>query len=455
MSYQHTHWRDVEAWRKEGLPLSTTSNEAAKMFDASLTQVVAHLEDDSVGGLQNSITRMLQADPDFVMGHVLASTCLFDIKHSDAAPLRAPKTDLTHRELLHLSAAKELEAGNVPKAQDIWDDIVMAYPTDILALKMLSDYSTFYGPKERVRDSVARVFPHWKQDAPLYGYLFGLYAFGLEETNFYREAEKQARKGLELVPKDTGATHALAHVMEMEGRQDEGIKFMSETIENWKPCETLTCHNFWHWALYHIEKGEYEAALDIYDSEMLPRFKASNVFPLTDGSSLLYRVQLEGVDVGDRWQQLCQFWESHADEHFLAFNDSHMLMTTLGAKNEALTMKLLDSLRKYVRNGSGPNCEISREVGLPICEAFVEADKGNFDKAVTILKPLRYKVDLVGSSRAQRDVYELFLINASMHSQRREDHQFARCLIAERKAKKNKAPLTDRLMAQALALQVE
>ena len=30
-----------------------------------------------------------------------------------------------------------------------------------------------------------------------------------------------------------------------------------------------------------------------------------------------------------------------------------------------------------------------------------------------------------------------------------------RCLIAERKAKKNKAPLTDRLMAQALALQVE
>ena len=32
-----------------------------------------------------------------------------------------------------------------------------------------------------------------------------------------------------------------------------------------------------------------------------------------------------------------------------AFNDSHMLMSTLGAKNEDLTMKLLDSLRKYVR----------------------------------------------------------------------------------------------------------
>ena len=30
-----------------------------------------------------------------------------------------------------------------------------------------------------------------------------------------------------------------------------------------------------------------------------------------------------------------------------------------------------------------------------------------------------------------------------------------RCLIAEKKAKKDKAPLTDRLMAQALALQLE
>ena len=32
---------------------------------------------------------------------------------------------------------------------------------------------------------------------------------------------------------------------------------------------------------------------------------------------------------------------------------------------------------------------------------------------------------------------------------------FPRCLIAEKKAKKDKAPLTDRLMAQALALQLE
>ena len=38
--------------------------------------------------------------------------------------------------------------------------------------------------------------------------------------------------------------------------------------------------------------------------------------------------------------------------------------------------------------------------------------QGNFDKAVTILKPLRYKVDLVGSSRAQVKITSLSLLSA-------------------------------------------
>lgn len=58
---------------------------------------------------------------------------------------------------------------NILKAQDIWDDIVVEYPTDIFALKLLTSYGIFFGPKARIRDSVARVLPQWKKEIPLYG----------------------------------------------------------------------------------------------------------------------------------------------------------------------------------------------------------------------------------------------------------------------------------------------
>ena len=46
---------------------------------------------------------------------------------------------------------------------------------------------------------------------------------------------------------------------------------------------------------------------------------------------------------------------------------------TLWSSCSALSLYLL--FVSYCRDGSGPNCEVSREVGLAICEAFVEADK--------------------------------------------------------------------------------
>ena len=40
-------------------------------------------------------------------------------------------------------------------------------------------------------------------------------------------------QGLEINPVDAWSTHSMAHVLEMMGRQDEGIKFMSGTENDW------------------------------------------------------------------------------------------------------------------------------------------------------------------------------------------------------------------------------
>lgn len=72
-------------------------------------------------------------------------------------------------QIINLTLYLILYSRKIPIAQDMWDEIVVAYPTDIFALKMLTDFGIFFGPKDRIRDTVARVFPHWKKEMPLYG----------------------------------------------------------------------------------------------------------------------------------------------------------------------------------------------------------------------------------------------------------------------------------------------
>ena len=44
-------------------------------------------------------------------------------------------------------------------------------------------------------------------------------------------------------------------------------------------------------------------------------------FPLSDGSALLMRLQLEGVDIGDRAREQAAKWESH-NEDFVSLSVS-------------------------------------------------------------------------------------------------------------------------------------
>lgn len=437
------------------------------MYDATLTQYTGWYDEPSVDGIEGSFSKMMKADPDFVMGHVISCGLELiasgkgihvdkELKNSmQVLESLAAKSDITNREKLHVKAVKEWAEGNTAQACLTWEDILIENPTDMFALKMAHDSYFYLGYQAQIRDSIARVLPRWKENIPLYGYLQGMYAFGFVETGFYKEAEKHALKGLELNPRDCWSTHAQAHVLEMEGRQDDGISFLSKTLNDWTMGAMLACHNYWHWALYHIEKGEHQAAVDIYDEEVGKRCYSGAMLDLVDASSLLYRLQMEGVDVGNRWKDLYHLWESHTDDHILAFNDVHMLMCTLGAKNQDATLKLMTSLRDYVSDGSGTNCDVTREVGMTLCESLVQADRGIFGNAVEILKPLRYKILKIGGSNAQRDVFNLFLIYACLNSPREQHHKLVRSLLTERKAMKENAPMTDRLMGKALALHVE
>uniref|UniRef100_A0A8D0HHD8 Tetratricopeptide repeat protein 38 n=1 Tax=Sphenodon punctatus TaxID=8508 RepID=A0A8D0HHD8_SPHPU len=270
----------IQAWQDAGLVLSTTNNEACKMFDAALTQYVTWTNDKSLGGIEGCLSNLKTADPTFTMGHVIANG-LYLIgtgssmrlnKELDSAMKKmvelSKSQPLSEREKLHVSALEMFASGCLPKACDVWEKILNSHPTDMLALKFAHDAYFYLGYQRQMRDSVARVYRHWTPDIPLSSYVKGIYSFGLMETNFYDRAEKLANEALAIDQTDAWSVHTIAHVHEMKADLKSGLRFMEQTEANWKDCDMLACHNYWHWALYFIDKGDYEAALTIYDTHV-------------------------------------------------------------------------------------------------------------------------------------------------------------------------------------------
>uniref|UniRef100_A0A4W6E1P2 Tetratricopeptide repeat protein 38 n=1 Tax=Lates calcarifer TaxID=8187 RepID=A0A4W6E1P2_LATCA len=439
--------RDCEAWRAEGLKLSTNSNEACKMYDAILTQYVKWRNDETLGGFEGCISAIQAADPNFVMGHVIstglelvATTSSTRLNERLASAVRrtvelADSQDITPRERLHVKAMELFSHGNFPKACDAWEDILLDHPTDLLALKFAHDAYFYMGAQTPMRDSVARVLPHWKPHMPLFSYLKGLYSFGLMETRFYDQAEKVAMEGLALTPDDAWSVHSVAHVCEMKAEVDKGLKFMESREKDWQVSDVLASHNYWHWALYFIEKGQYEAALQIYDSQV------GSMLDTVDACSMLYRLEMEGVCVKDRWRELLQITQPHTDDHVTLFNDLHFLMVSLGAKESRTSQRLLEGLQELAKEpGENQQHQLAGTIGVPMCQAMMEYDQGNYSGAVEQLYPLRYHIVDIGGSDAQRDLFNQLLIHAAMKSENK-------CLLVERDAVRPNSPLTDRLIA--------
>ena len=53
-------------------------------------------------------------------------------------------------------------------AVNVWEEILLDHPTDMLALKFAHDSYFYLGQQRQMRDSIERVFPHWNASMPLY-----------------------------------------------------------------------------------------------------------------------------------------------------------------------------------------------------------------------------------------------------------------------------------------------
>ena len=271
---------------------------------------------------------------------------------------------------------------------------------------------------------------HWNPDVPGYSYVLGMHAFGLEECNQYDKAEETARRALELQRKDGWAVHAVTHVMEMQGRIDEGIQWLESRTDDWAPNNSFAFHNWWHLALFYLDRGMFENVLSLYDSQICsapPDF----VLQLLDATSLLWRLHLEGAEIGGRARSVADNWGGRLDAEcgFYAFNDLHAMMAFVMAGRELEADQLIAGLEWTVKNGAGINVMMTRDVGLPLCRAIRAFGQERYADTAALIEPVRDIAHRFGGSHAQRDVLTLTLIEAAIRS---GQHRLAQHYIAER-----------------------
>jgi hypothetical protein len=211
-------------------------------------------------------------------------------------------------------------------------------------------------------------------------------------------------------PLDARAHHVLAHVFEMTGRAAEGARWMTAHRAIWSADSVAATHCWWHLALFQLASRQTDRALALYD-ERIRAGGSAEVSDLIDASALLWRVQLEGGEVGRRACDLADAWAPHIDDRFCSFTDLHAMLAFVAARDWRRA-KRLERLLAAAQKLPTRHGETTRRLGLPACRALLAFGRGDDALAVSLLATLPPLARRLGGSHAQRDVLHLTLLRA-------------------------------------------
>ncbi|MFN3482931.1 tetratricopeptide repeat protein [Rhabdaerophilum calidifontis] len=300
-------------------------------------------------------------------------------------------------------------------------------PSDSLSVKMSHALRFMLGDKAGMLRSITRARRRLPAGHAHAGFLAGCHAFALEENGLYAEAEAAGRHAVALEPRDAWGLHAVSHVHEMTGRHAEGIRWIEAGADSFRHCNNFGGHLFWHLALFKLESGAIAEVFDLYDRRI--RAEESDDFrDIANGASLLTRLELDGHDVGARWEELADKAEARLADRSLVFADLHYLLALIGAGRNAAALTLARSIgRAEPRHAA--QVPVVERTGRALAEGLVHFADGDMDRALERLLAARGERVLIGGSDAQRDVFEQVLVEAAL---RAGAGDIARALLTER-----------------------
>ncbi len=295
-----------------------------------------------------------------------------------------------------------------------FDALLANDPRDLLALKLQHGLLLMAGEPQRMRASLERVLPAWPADLAETGFVLGCYAFSLEETGAFDRAEAVGRRAVAMQADDAWAIHAVAHVFESLGRAREGLTWLDAQAAGYADCNVFRGHVHWHRALLRFQLDDFGAALDIYDEHIATPW-AGDYRDMSNAVSLLWRLESEGVAVGDRWRRLAGIAAAHVGDPGSAFAMAHYALA-LGRGDERARLAEALALPAAVAGEAPPESQqaVVGDVARPLCRGIEAWCAGDAAAAYDAWMPIVTALPRIGGSNAQRDLFTLLLIEVAL-----------------------------------------
>ena len=405
------------------------------------------------GKPSHDVDLVLADDPQFIRGHCLRAAII--VRADDIAArsklvesviaLETMCPDVGDPARRHAAAARAWLEGDQALAVERYGAILIDRPRDILALAVAHAIDFRLGQRRMLRDRVAQVMPRWNETLPGYASVLAMYAFGLEENGQYRRAEKTARRALALDPRHPGAIHVIAHVMEMQGRDREGLEFLVETEPAWKDTTAISVHLAWHRALFHLDADDPESALAVYDAQIV-NTREPDLSDLADASALLWRLELLNFRVGKRWKPLADCWQRQDLIGVRPFYTAHAMMGLAATGRIAAAQRVFNTLPPAEVTGASSSYS-EHALLLQLCRALLAFAYRDYARCVELLTRVRHIAHRCGGSLAQCDLIHLTFTEAAFRARK---VNLARALVAERTAQKPVSEL-NRVLQRRLA----